>query len=150
AASVRVRAGAHPLLPSGRQRREEIPGSARVVEQLPRLVGLHPGLEAAQVIGILPDLRDRDLVRAERALDLDAVDGLRSGPPLGRAEHDHRPTRTPGGAAAGALLNLADSVVAGIQRRRQRGMDAGWIVPGDDERLVAMAAQQRGDLLVRS
>lgn len=60
-------------------------------QQLRRAVGPQPLLERTQVRGVTAHVADGDLVRAERALDLDAVHRLRPGPAFRRAQHDHRP-----------------------------------------------------------
>jgi hypothetical protein len=56
---------------------------AVIVKQLLRPVAAHPGFELLDVLGVLGVDQQRHLVGAERALDLDAVNDLRSGPALG-------------------------------------------------------------------
>ena len=70
--------------------------AAVVVEQLLGLVAFHPAFKQRDMIGMRGIHQDRHLMRPEGALDLQAIDDLRSGPALGRPQHDHRPTR-PGG-----------------------------------------------------
>ena len=77
------------------------------VEQRLRLVAAHPGLELRQLLGVVAGIGHRHLVRAEGALDRVAVDLLRAGPALGRAQDDGRPARP-----------LEDAVL--------RGPRAGW------------------------
>ena len=85
-------------------------------------------------------------MRAPSTFDGIAVDEFRSGPTLGRAEHDHGPARTflafrlsarPRGA-----LNLADLRENGIERTGQSLMHDRRIVAFDEMRVVAVAAHQ--------
>ena len=75
---------------------------ARLVEQLLRLVALHPGFEDLDVPG-LGHVGHRHLVRAPVTFGLLAIDLLRAGPALGRAEDDHGPERP-----------LGEAILAGI------------------------------------
>ena len=117
-AAVGVRIGAHPpvaLRGQPGQLREQAPG---VVEELFSLVALHPRLELRHVLRMLGVDQQRHLVRPERALVLQSVDELRSGPALGRAQHDHRPARASRVAGVSrARLELADVPDGGIERR---------------------------------
>ena len=90
--TIGVRVGAHAAVASRRQRGQVVHQPAGPVEQLLRSVAPHPVLEDAQVIGFF-EVRDRNLVGAEGALDRHSVDDLRSGPALGSPQHDHRPAR---------------------------------------------------------
>jgi hypothetical protein len=56
--------------------------AALLVEEFLRLVAPHPVFQQLEVLGFLVRM-ERHLVRAERTLDLQAVDDLRSGPALG-------------------------------------------------------------------
>ena len=80
--AVGVRIGAHPPVALGRQFRQFRPEAASRVEQFFRPVALHPALELLDVIGMLGIDQERHLVRSKRALDLQAVDDLRSRPAL--------------------------------------------------------------------
>ena len=94
--------------PAGDARDDLRPRAAVLVEELLGPVGPHPRLQRAHVVGVLGELGQRDLVRAEGALDRHAVDLDRSGPALRRAQHDHRPARAFGRAAdAGVVLDAA-------------------------------------------
>ena len=74
-----------------------------LVEQLLGPVAAHPRLEQREVLRVRrATLGERHLVRAPRALDRQAVDLLRAGPALRRAQHDHRPARPLGHAVARA------------------------------------------------
>ena len=57
------------------------------------VIAAHPRLERRELRGIGAHGGERHLVRAERALDRQAVDHLRAGPALRRAQHDRRPAR---------------------------------------------------------
>ena len=103
-APVRVRVGAHALSPLGRERAQLGPrarpprrrappaGSSAATPPAARRCS---GFSRASAIG--------HLVRAPGALDRQAVDLLRPGPALRRAQDDHRPrgARPPARAAAG-------------------------------------------------
>ena len=89
-------------------------------------VGAQPLLEDLEVLGVGLRLHRRHLVRLRRALDLDAVDLLGTGPALERAHDDHRPARPLRAARrrAHALLELADLAVGRVERlapARRRG-----------------------------
>ena len=45
------------------------------------------------MFGVVSDIGERHLMRAEGALDLQPVDNLRTGPSLERAHHDRGPSR---------------------------------------------------------
>ena len=107
-AAVGVRVRAHALLALGRQLGQLRDQAARLVEQLFRLVALHPGFEDLHVPG-LGHVGHRHLMRAPVTFRLLAIDFLRAGPALGAAENDHRPQGALGEAvAAGVGLNGLD------------------------------------------
>ena len=81
---------------------------------------------------------------AEGALDLQAVDLLRSGPALRRAQHDHRPGR-PGGARIG--LDRDDVVDHPVEGGRELLVHLRGLLARDHVRGVAVAAQQRVQLV---
>ena len=65
---------------------------------------------------------DGHLMGAPEVLDLLAVEFLRAGPALGRAEHDHRPTGPEGfTAASGLLLYSFDFEHRLLEGHRHRG-----------------------------
>ena len=121
-AAVGVRVGAHaPLARRAPARRARARSRPVCVEQLLGPVAPHPLLRAAATCsGLSAISRQRHLVRAQRALDRLAVDHLRPGPALGRAQDDHRPARAlreavrrarrPG--CAGSRRRTASSVAA--------------------------------------
>ena len=73
-----------------------------LVEQLVGLVAAQPVFQLLQMRRVVAHLGERHLVRAPEAFHLLAVHFFRAGPALGRAQHDHRPARPPGFAAARA------------------------------------------------
>ena len=114
AVGVRVRAHAAVAL---RAQREDLGLRVAVVEQLLRLVRAQPVLEDLEVAVVGARAHRGHLVRAERTLDLLAVDLLRPRPALGRAQHDHRPARLLRAAAvARRALDRADLRVRGVER----------------------------------
>ena len=102
------------------------------------------------MLGIFPDVRQRHLVGAERAFDLQAIDHIRSGPSLGRAQDDHRPLRPPDRPCTptGPLLDRADLRVARGERGREARVHVHRIVALEEVGLVAVTGHQTDDLLV--
>ena len=79
-----------------------------------------------------------------------AVDGFGPGPPLGAAQHDHgpaRPFRLRNASARGGLDGV-DSAHGTIHRRGHGLVHAGGIVALDEDRIVPIAGQQSGKLIV--
>src|SRR6185437_16760057 len=133
-----------------RERSELLAEFTAFVEQFVRPVALQPIFELLQMFGIL-EIGERDLMRAPGPLDRLAIDEFRSCPTLGRAEDDHGPARAlyvlrlaarPRGA-----LNLTNLRQNRIERAGERLMDDRRIVALDKMRGVAIAAQQRRQLL---
>ncbi len=144
AAPVGLGRGAHPPLARRRQPGHRVEDAARLVEQLLGLVAAHPRLEHLQVLVVVAHAGQRHLVRAPGALDLLAVDHARAGPPLGGAQHEHRPRRAARVAAgAGGVLVLGDGVEHRVERVGQLAVDVGRVVARHDERRVAVAREQR-------
>ena len=120
------------------------------VEQFLRPVALHPIFELLQMLGIL-EIGDRNLMCAPGALDRLAVDELRSGPALGRAEDDHRPARplelcvSPRTAPHAGSRESRSRI--DVERAGQTLMHQRRIVALDEMRLVAVAAHQVGQFL---
>ncbi len=101
------------------------------------------------MLRIISHLRQRHLMRAPRALDRDAVDFFRSGPPLRCAQHDHWPARTRLiTVSARAALHGADPVERFVDRRRELLMHVWRLVALDQERFPAISLQQCGQLFV--
>ena len=118
-AAVGVRIRAHAARALGRQFGEFGDEGAVVVEQLLGPVALHPVFEDLEVLRLGGQLRERDLMGAESAFDLHAVDYLGPGPAFGRVEHDHGPQRALGESVlARVFLDGADFFDDGIERRR--------------------------------
>ena len=91
--AVGVRVGAHAALALGGEGGQLGLERAVGVKELLRPVALHPVFEDLDVVGVLMHLPHRHLVGAPVALGPLAIDLLRAGPALGRAQHDHRPAR---------------------------------------------------------
>ena len=93
---------------------------------------------------------ERNLVRAPESFRLETVDGLGAGPPLGAAQDDHRPARgLLRSAMACRLLDRSDRREGGVQCRRHGLVHQGGIVARDDDRRVAVAAQERQEIVLR-
>src|SRR5579875_1054988 len=125
-------------------RRSPCGASAASVEQLFGLVAAHPRVEYAEVLRILSYIRERNLMRAERSLDLHAIDDLRPRPTFGRAQDQHRPAR-PRSAVLGARLPLdcEDTFDEPIQRPRHAAMHLERLVAFEHDRLVTVAGEKR-------
>ena len=101
------------------------------------------------MLGIVVHLAHRHLVRAPVALGALAVDLLRAGPALGRAQHDHRPARPLRHAVTGRLgLDRRDLGEDGVERRGHQLVHRLRIVALDEIRRVAVAAEELLELLV--
>ena len=115
--AVGVRVGAHPQAAGRRELPELGHDATLLVEELLGPVAPKPLLELPQVVGVVPDARERDLVRAPGALHGLAVDLPRPRPALGRPQDDHRPARAPGrGSLAGLPLDTGDRVERPVER----------------------------------
>ena len=149
-AAVGVRVGAHAALALGGQRRDLGGDAAVVVEELLRPVRAHPRLERGQVLGVLGQLRQRDLVGAEGALHRPAVDLLGPRPALGRAQDDHRPARALRVALARTRLDGARCRSTHlVERLGHELVHRRRVVALDEVGLVAVADEQRAQLVVR-
>ena len=104
--------------PLGRQRLELGHERSARIEQLLGPVAAHPVFEDLQVRRVVPHVGERDLVRAPGPFQLVALELLRSGPPLGRAQHDHRPARTRG------LVRVACRLL--MRRGSRRSLAPAW------------------------
>ena len=92
---------------------------AGLVEEFLGLVTAQPVFDDLQVRWIRLRIQHRNLVRAPEVLDLVAIHLLRSGPSLGRSQHDHRPAWTLCFAtAAGSLLDGTNLLDAAFHGRR--------------------------------
>ncbi len=101
------------------------------------------------MLGVLTRARQRYLVCAPRALDLDSVDLRGPGPAFWRAQDDCRPARALARAVLARLaLEPADVCVGLVHRRRQRLMNTRGLVAADEDRAMPVAAQQVGELVV--
>jgi hypothetical protein len=89
--AVGVRAGAQAPVAAGDHGEQVLARAAIGVEELFGPVGAHPLIQLLQMLRVGRDLGQRDLMRAPGALDRQAVHERGPGPPLGGAQHDHRP-----------------------------------------------------------
>jgi hypothetical protein len=147
-AAVGVRVGPHPLRPlrgEGSQVSQQPPG---LVEEFLRLVAAHPAVQLFDVPWMLVIDEQRHLMGPERALDLQPVNHLRSGPTLRGAQHDHRPTR-PGRlrAGAGPGLDRVNGLDGLVQDGGHQLMHRFRIIALDEARVPAAATQELLQLL---
>ena len=123
---------------------------AAVVEQLLGPVAAQPVLEQREVVRILTDVGHRDLVGAPAALGRKAVDLFRARPALRRPEHDHRPGLPRRRAlVARRVLDLRDPVERPVERGREGLMHQLGLVAFDQQRLPAVPAEERDELVLR-
>ena len=147
--AVGVRAGAHAAGAAGGQVGQLGPEAAAVVEELPRLVALHPLLEKGHVGRVLVHLSHRYLVRAPVVLGALAVDLLRARPALGRAQHDHGPAGTPRETVSLRVgLDLLDLRDHRVERGRHLLVHLTGLVPFDEMGGIAVPAEEVIQLLV--
>ena len=144
-----LRIGAHAPLALGGQRRDLGGDPAVLVEQLLGAVRAHPRLERREVLGVLGQLRQRHLVGAEGALHRLAVDLLGPRPALGRAQDDHRPARPLGVAFASTRLDGGDVADHLVERLGHELVHGRRVVALHEVGLVAVADEQRAQLVVR-
>ncbi len=149
-AAVGMRVRAHPPVARRREAGELGDQAAVGVEELLGPVAVQPPLQLRQVLGVVVDLRDRHLMGSPRALDLCAVDDARAGPALRGTKDDHGPRRAGRVAVRSRLpLNPGDLGDDGVHDGGEALMDPLGIVPGNVERLVAVAAHQLVELGLR-
>jgi hypothetical protein len=99
---------------------------------------------------VLAHAGERNLVRAQSALDSDAVHLAGAGPPLWRAQHAHRPARPLDHAAIPCdLLGGADLVERPVEGLGERLMDALGVVARHEARRMPVALEQRAQLVLR-
>ncbi len=121
-AAVGVGVVAHPQLALRRQRRDLRVESAVCIEQFVGAVGRQPVGEHLHVFGGIAGACQRDLVGAPRPCCLLAVDVVRAGPTLRRAENDHRPSWASLVARCGIGFDLGDFAEHQIDQRREPPM----------------------------
>src|SRR3712207_5702321 len=91
---------------------------SRLVEQLLGSISAHPRLEHRELIGVGPGTGQRNLMGAERALDGQAVQLARTGPPLRRTQHYRGPAGTSRDTILACLaLDGPDLLVAAVECR---------------------------------
>ena len=142
-AAVGVRIGAHAARTLRRKISELGHQPAGFVEQLLRLVALHPFLQNFHMLGLFVHFTHRHLVAAPVVLAPFAVDFLRASPPLGRTEDDHRPTRTLLHTFRPRLgLDTADFIHAGVDSISHELVHLGRITALNKMGRVAIAAEE--------
>src|SRR5580693_7725054 len=118
-----MRICAHSPVTLRRQLGELRNQGSMLIEELIRAVALHPLLENLDMLRLRRQLIERNLMRAERSLDLDSVDDLGPGPPFGRNEHYHRPLRPlVKSVLTGVLLDRLNPVDDVFERLGHRAM----------------------------
>ena len=142
-AAVGVRIGAHAALAFRGQFREFGTELAGLVEQLLRAIALHPLFQNLHMPR-MAHLAHRHLVRAERALGRFAIDHLRAGPALRRAQDHHGPARSflePIGA--GVVLDALNLGDRGVERGGHELVHLHRVVALDEIGRVTVAAKER-------
>ena len=141
----RSRAGWHPCAarpPAASRRSRRAAGRRRRTARRCGSERIHAS-SCARCSGFSRTSGQRHLVRAPRSLDGQTVDDLRAGPPLRRAQHDHRPARPAVLAAvdARASLDRADLAEHVVERRGELLVHERGIVARDEVRLPAAAGR---------
>ncbi len=148
--AVGVRRGAQPVPSLGHARQHLRTRPARLVEQLLRPVRAQPPLQLVPVVGVIPYAAERHLMGAPGALHRLPVDLVRARPALGRPQHDHRPAGTVGRPLlARPALDRRDPVQRAVHGGGHRLVHRGRVVAGDMDRIVAVAAQQGVQFVLR-
>ena len=150
-----MRVVTHPKVALRRECGDRRVDPAVGVEEFLRPVGGQPVGQDLQVFGGVPGVGQRHLVGPPRPGGLLAVDVGRSGPALGRAEHDHRPRRSALVSALGVGLDRGDLVEDLVEQCGEPAVRAGMVcgvVVGDLEEvgLVAVADHQAPQLILRN
>ena len=144
----------HPRSPSGASAASSGTSRPASSNSVCRVVRPQPLLEHPQVLGVLGQARQRHLVAAEGALDLDAVDHVGPGPALRGAQDDRRPRCRPAlepSPPAPRPGSPGSSRAASTAARPQApGTPARGSSPDDDHGVPALAAQVGLDVLVAS
>src|SRR5262249_37773010 len=120
-----------------------------LVEELLRLVAAQPILQHLQMRWLGGNIRHGDLVRPPATLEVLPVHFPRSGPALGAAQDDHRPTRPdslPGPARL--VLDLPDLEDTVLQRGSDGLVHALWVAALYKVRRVPVTNEHRSQLFV--
>ena len=141
--AVGMRVGAHAPRAHGGKFAQVRARAAVGLEQFLGAVAFQPVLEQAQVGRIARHVGERHLVRAPRTLRPASVDGLRPGPALGRAQHDHRPARAHRLAACACRLADGGDLGHHLVERDGHGLVHRFgLLALDEARRVAVAEEQ--------
>src|SRR5208283_5076371 len=96
---------------------------ALFIEEVLRLVALHPGFKDLEMFGVFSDRCEGHLVRTEGTFNWDSIHFLRAGPSLGCPQDDHGPDRLFLESALACLkLNGSNLGIAVVQSSRQQLM----------------------------
>ena len=126
--------------------RAQAPG---LVEELLGPVAAQPGFEDGEVFGIRADVADGHLVGTERALDREAVHGLRDRSNPSACGARSWPRRSIArGAPAGRCLDVRDLVEGSIERGGQLLVHIEGVVTGDEDRAMAVTLEQPPQLVL--
>src|ERR1039458_4524760 len=137
-AAIHMRIAAHASIAHWSESCQLVNELPVLIEELLWFVASHPGLKDAEMLGVVTDRCERNLVRAEGALNRNSIHFLRAGPSFRRAEDDHRPDGLfPESCAACLLLNRLDLCIAIVQRLSQKLMHNLRIVTLDEVRIVS-------------
>jgi hypothetical protein len=152
-ASVRMRVRAHPAVAVRRLLGDLRADAALLVEELLGAVAAEPPFEPPKVVGALADAGERNLVRAPRALDGNAIDLARPRPALGRPQDKHRPARPrPIAFLTCPAVDLLDRVENPRQSFRKPLVHGDWILAaeatGDEDGFPAVALEERDELVL--
>jgi hypothetical protein len=109
ASAIGVGIGAHATFPEGSESGEFREQSPLGIEEFLGPIAAEPGFDECEVLWMGGWIGERNLMGAEGAFDLEAIDDLGAGPALRRAEDDHGPLGTGGIAMGpGVLLDSPD------------------------------------------
>ncbi len=122
------------------------------IEQLLRPVTLQPGFELFQMLRMRPRIGQRNLMRAERPLNRQAIHLLWTRPSLRRNQHNHRPAWALACRVAGARrsLDLMDLLDHRVQRHSHRLVHRCGFVPFNDVRSPTATTEELHQFLARN
>src|SRR6266849_10939612 len=142
-ATVGMRVGPHATVPLRRECRKLRDEAPLLVEHVCWLIAAHPLLQKSQMIQVHLHIRDRYLVCTKCALDRNAIDLLRSGPPFGSTQDNNRPGRyLRESVCASLFLIRANFRIAGVQGLSECLVHTHGIVALNKVNIVAMPREQ--------